>query len=65
MNTKECLLLDNFEPQKYPHIYVNKTLSFQPMYVMPNIFLNISGLEYVCGPLVMILKELSIKHNIL
>ena len=66
MDRKECFLLNNFETQSKSLGNANKTtFTFVPIYEMPNIFINISGLVYVCGPLVMIFKEMAIKQNIL
>jgi len=65
MIRKECFLLNDFSVNNKPMNLTNKTLSFVPMISMPNIYLNISGFEYICGPLVMIVKEFAIKENIL
>ena len=63
MSAKECLLVDNNKDINLnPDTHFNGNISFQPTLHMPNLNINTTNGEYFCGPLIMIIKELAIKH---
>ena len=61
MNRKECFLTNTTEAvQLSEDIVSNLTFTFQPIMVMPNLMFQ----DMLCGPLVMLIKELAIKEKI-
>ena len=68
MNKKECLLvkesvLINLNSNDTISEQFTRNVTFLPTFYMPNLNINTSNGEYFCGPLIMIVKELAIKHH--
>ena len=65
MNRKECLLVSELSLiDLNNNVNTTRNMTFQTTLFMPNLYINTSNGEYFCGPLIMMVKELAIKHNI-